>query len=280
MTNEEYYSSEDNHGNYQYIGLGSIIDSLEMEKEGDNDSLLKGVPRHLLVKYALDGVRDLTNSGDGDEMELELEIGQNLQFITPPDFVDYLQVFVIGTNNELLLLEYNSKMNIAKSFLQDDEFNVVFDDLGKAIEVDGNNVYNEPSIRYQYFGRDFNTQTNINTSAISRNGDFKVDKRRGVIAFSSALAGRNIVLRYLSDGLQQHNIDNEKVTVNKHIKIALEDYIFWRAISRRKNTSQSATLTALNRFKTSRHKASILVKDISANRIARVMRGHFKPLKF
>lgn len=284
MSDQTYYTNEDNFGNYQYVSISQVIDSLQAEAEGDNDSLLKGVPRYLLVKYAIEGVRDMNNSGNGDVLNLQLEVGSNLQFICPPDFVDYVAAYVVGADGELYKLDFNDKINIAKSFLQDESFNIIFDDEGNAIEADGMNVYDEGFSRHEYCGKEFastyGTQSNADTSKISQNGDFVVDKQRGIISFSSNVEGHHVVLRYLSDGLQQRNIDGEQITIHKHIKTALEDFVFWRAISRRKSVGQSTKAAAKNTYITAKHRASILLKDISAHRINKAMRSHFKPLKF
>lgn len=281
MTVEQYYSDESNYGNYQYIPISQVIDSIELEADADNDSLLKGIPRYLFVKYALDGIREMNKGGIGDELWRELEIDSSLQFILPVDFVDYLKVFVVGDDKKLYLLDYNSSMNIAQTYLQDDEFNILFDDEGFPLEADGENIYNEGFSNYSYAGDGCSTgRVNLDTSKISKHGDFMVDKKRGVIAFSSNLDGKNIVLKYLSDGLQQQNINGEQITIHKHLKATIEDYIYFRAIDRRRNVSSREKLKAYNRYRATKHKATILLADITYQKINKAMRSVFKPLKF
>ncbi len=280
QTAEAYYTNKDNHGNYQFVPISQVIDSLTLEAQGDSDSYLKNVPRHLLIKYAVDGVREMSFNGNGDVLALELSIGDDLQMILPQDFVDYTEVFVVGEDNRLYLLDYNSDINIARSFLQDHWYEIVFDSEGDEIEVDGHNIYNKTYRRYTYHGGCYSQkQKNIDFTKFSKFGEFIIDKRRGVIGFSSNLKGKHIVLRYLSDGLQQKHIDGEKITVHKQLINPLEHYIYLRAIERRKNVPEREKQRANRKYKTAKHKASILLKDINAHRIAKAMRSVFKPNK-
>lgn len=276
-----YYSDENNHGNYQYVPISQMIDALTLEGEGDSDSYLKNVPRHLMIKYAIDGVRELSLGGNGDTLALELCVGGDLKFVLPQDFVDYLEVFVI-VEHKLYLLEFNSDIITAGTFLQNDNCGILFDDAGDALESDGNNAYNIPHKRYEYGGKYeeyCGGKTNIDTSKLSKHGEFKVDKRRGCMIFSSDMEDMDIVVRYVSDGLQQKNIDGEKITVHKYLITALEDYMYFRSIARKGNVPANEKHRANQKFKTSKHKASILLKDINPHRIAKAMRSQFKPLK-
>ncbi|WP_062057386.1 hypothetical protein [Aquimarina longa] len=282
QTAEEYYTNKENHGNYQYIPISQVIDSISIEAESDNDSYLKGIPRHLFIKYAVDGVREMNFSGNGDTLGLELSIGDDLQMILPQDYVDYTEVFVIGEDCKLYLLDYNSSINSSPTYLQDHKYAIVFDSEGDEIELDGNNIYNKLYTRYEFAGNFYNysKQSNIDTSKLSKHGEFLIDKKRGVIGFSSNLRGKNIVLRYISDGLQQKNIDGDKISVHKHLKNALEHYIYLRAIERRRNVPEREKQRANKKYKTAKHKAAILLKDINSHRIAKAMRSVFKPNKF
>lgn len=288
-TSQQYYTDSDQHGSYQYLPISQVIDSIFMEATADADSNLKGVPRHLLVRYAVDGLRDMTLNGGADILALELSIGNDLQMVLPQDFVDYVDVFIVGEEGRLYRLDFNKEINTAKSFIQDDRFEIIFDDEGNSIEVDGNNTYNMPHKRYDYSGNDYsdymgsssaNGQKNIDTSKLSKYGEFTLDKRKGVIGFSSDLVGKDIVLRYTSDGLQQRNIDGETVTVHKHLVNPLRDYVYLRAIDWRRNVSQGEKNKALKRFKTSKHHALIKMRDITTHKISRAMRSVFRPNKF
>lgn len=290
MTHEEYYEDDQNHGSYQYVSLKDVIDDIELEANAIQDSLMKGIPRFMIAKYAIDGLREMNASGNSEVLALQLEIGSDLKFILPPDFVDLLKIFVVSDSGELFLLEENNRVNTSKSFLQDHEFNVVFDNEGYAVEVDALNVHDNQSKSnnnescYRFLGRnfwdDFSTQTNIDTSKLSKNGHYTIDKNRDVISFSSNMLERQIVVTYISDGIQSNTIEKEAVKVHKHLITALGDYIYWRSILRTRNISQSDKTRARNTYLTSKHRASILLKDFSSHKINKAMRSAFKPLKF
>lgn len=294
-TAESYYDSESNYGNYQYIYVSQVIDSLNFEGQLQDDNFLSTVPRSLLTKFAVDGVRELNFSGQGHTLALELSIGSDLQMILPQDFVDYLRVCVIGEDNKLYTLDYNRNINIANSFLQDHDYELVFDSDGDTIDVDGHNTYAEPYTRYDFAGDFFSgttsrgsystsyshrKQSNNDTSHFSKFGEFIIDKQRGVIAFSSDLQGKDIVLFYISDGLESNLIDGEKIKIHKYLKTPLEDYIYLRCVERRQNVPQREKYRANQKFKTSKHKAAIRLMDLTPAKISRAMRSVFKPNKF
>lgn len=297
QTAEQYYGDPANHGNYQYLPISQILDSMELEIAQDQDHYLKGTKRPLLCQYALDGVREFNAGALGDVLSLELTIGDDLQFILPQDFVDYLKVYYVGPDDKLYLLDYNSSMSIAKSFLQDDQNEIIFDDQGDEIEVDGLNVFAKPYKRYRIVTGEFyatqesvkgyisthnvhRKQSDSNFTYFSKHGDFVIDRRRGAIAFSSNLANSTIVLQYISDGLQQSAIDGEKITIHKHLKVCLEDYMYMRGIDRKRSVPAVEKQRARARYKSTKHKAKILLSDINSHRIAKAFRAAFKPLKF
>ena len=289
ITGQQYYSDQENYGSYQFYKLSDVIDSLMLEVQADTDSFLKGVDRFLMKKYAVAGLRDMAFSGAGDVHILEITIGTNLQFILPQNYVDYLRVSVIGRDCRLEVLDLNGRIHLGQAYLQDNSDKIIFDSDGEPIEVDGNNAFNKPHkvyefgnrygeyIRNDHYAHDYNI--NVDTSKFTRHGEFNIDKRRGIMMFSSNLAGRDIVIEYISDGIDEKVLDEKPITFHKYYKEALEDYIYHRAIARKRNVPFNEKQRANAKYKTSKHKAVLLMANLDPQRIARVMRLGFKPIK-
>lgn len=280
MTSQEYYSDRRNHGNYQFLALDEVVDTMFFEAQSDNDSHIRSVPRMLLLRYAKNGVRELNFGNGGRIILLELSIGDDLQFILPEDYVDYIRVSVVGKDGRLYILDINNRINIAPSYLQDHQYKLIFDSDGALIEVNGNNAFSKP-YRVLEFSRYCNGSYGVNrdTTKLSRYGEFTVDKDDGVILFSSNLRGKDVVLEYKSDGLELKNVKGKDIKIHKYLRKALEDYIYKEAIARRRNVPNSEKVDARNRFKSSCHRASILLADFNPQQISRVMRGAFRPNK-
>ncbi|TSE11274.1 hypothetical protein [Aquimarina algiphila] len=289
QTGQEYYSDPNNYGSYQFFPLTEVLDSLVLESQADTDSYLKNVDRFLLKKYAVAGLRDMAFSGQGDVIELEINIGDDLQFILPQDYVDYLKVSVISEDFHLETLDYNPSIHMGKAYLQDHEYDIIFDSEGAPINVDGNNTFRRGHkiyefgnryaeyLRHDHYAHDYNI--NADTSKFTRHGEFDIDQRRGVISFSSNLAGRDIVLQYLSDGLNEKAVKNQPITIHKYYKEPLENYIYYAAIRRKRNVPYNEKERAKREYKTNKHIAKVLMLNLDPQRIMRVMRSAFKPVK-
>lgn len=286
-----YYEDKDNWGSYSFTTVNKVIDNLYLEAESDSDSYIKNVPRHLLVRYAIQGYKELNLSTNTSVKAIELGIGEKLQMVLPHDFIDYTEVFVVGEDCKLYLLDFNKDLNISPSYLQDDKYELLFDDLGNLIEVDGNNIYRKPYKSFLVDGvyRDGcccsgwsysnHKRVNINTSQVSKFGEFAIDKKKGVIAFSSNLQGKDIVLRYVSDGMYQETVEDD-LKLDKRLQETLESYVYHRAIERRRNVPANEKLRARNRYLKIRHDAVVLMADLTAQRINKIVNSLFRPNKF
>jgi hypothetical protein len=107
------------------------------------------------------------------------------------------------------------------------------------------------------------------------NGTFYIDYSNGFIHFGSALAGKTIVLDYISDGLGS---DGEMV-VHKFAEEAVYKWIAYGVISSRSNIPEYI----VQRFKKERfaeaRKAKIRLSNIKIEEFTQVLKGLSKPIK-
>ena len=78
-TAEQYYSSSDNYGNYQYISLDKVIDTFNLRYVGD-DKLINNVRRYDIIGHAKKGLQELNYDALKEIKKLELEVGDDLRF--------------------------------------------------------------------------------------------------------------------------------------------------------------------------------------------------------
>ena len=231
---EDYYSNRSNHGSYQYVRLSQLIDGYMLEVLSDSDSYIKHKPRSLFIRHAKRGIAEMNADLPVCLKKIELSIGDDLSFIFPEDFVDWVGVYKVGDNLELLPLEETTSKNNAGSFLQDHDYNLIFDSEGNAINVDGNNIQTQGFEPTKLNTHCDSPSFQLDTSKLSKYGSFVVDRDAGAFYFDSSLSGRDVVLSYVSDGL--HGDSNEDdLFVHKYYEEPLLNWVYWKLIEHGRN---------------------------------------------
>jgi hypothetical protein len=274
QTPEQYYSNEDNFGSYQYTNLKDIIDSMLLEAQ-DDDSFLKNTPRSKLIRHAKQAIREVTRQVANDVIAIEVTVPGSLCWPMPQDYVNYARVSVVEYDSvtgslRLQPLDVNYKINTAIGYLQDNNADIIFDEDGLIITADSSNGYAKPYKKYN-FSTEY--QPTLNTSKLSQFGEFTPDERRGMFLFSSDLSDREIVIEYVSDGLQAGFLD-EEITVHKYLRDTIENWVYFSCIERRRNVPQNEKDRALRRYKTTLHQAKMALANFDLLRIARTLRAN------
>ena len=129
----------------------------------------------------------------------------------------------------------DKQTTIAKAYLQDDDYDIIFDSDGAATEgtsvidtrlsqvatVDNDTFTN---LDYEFFGGRFG----MYTDRTNVNGMYNIDKNAGYIRFSSEVKNGAIVIEYISDGLAY--LTEDELKVNKLAEDFLIKYIAYQII--------------------------------------------------
>ena len=270
QTPDTYYSDEDLYGKYQYVPMSQIVNAMVLETQ-DDDSYLKGTKREKILYHAKQGLRNLSMDVANDVLAFEITVPDSLVWPLPQDYVDYIRISLVEldtTVNSYMLypLDINYNMHIAIGYLQDNDAELLYDNDGYILEADSSNAIAHEYKRYSVSTTYLGNQPTKDTSQYSRYGEFAIDERRGIIVFSSGLADKEIVIEYVSDGLQNELWETE-VTVHKYLKEALEDYIYFQCISRKRTVPSNEKERANRKFKSSRHRAVLARSDFDMMRI-------------
>jgi hypothetical protein len=273
VTPEQYHNDENSHGNYQYVSLKSIIDSLELEAL-DDDSFLKNTKRYQMIRHAKNAIKEVTKQAANDILAIEITVPDNLVFALPQDYVNYVRVSVVVLDEStgskrLQVLDVNNKINISTGYLQDHNAQILFDNNGYILTTDADNAYGNPYKTFAF--TDAGGQPNLDTAKLSQYGEYTIDERRGKILFSSELGNREIVLEYISDGLQAE-INDDEITVHKHIVNTVRDWAYYACIECKRNIPMNEKKRALDRYKTTLHQAKLDRADFNFVQIARAFR--------
>jgi hypothetical protein len=117
----------------------------------------------------------------------------------------------------------------------------------------------------------------LNTETANANPTFTIDKKAGVINFSSAMNDKLAILEYISDGME--NGDDSKVTVNK----LFEEYIYAAIEFGILNSKLGVQEYIVNRVRKRKlallRNAKLRLSNIHPGRLLQNMRGQDKWIK-
>lgn len=268
----EYHDDEESHGSYIFCSIGDIVQELEQESL-DPDSYLTNTPRSKIVAKVKEGVREMNRDLKKTVLAREFTVSPSLYFTLPQDYMDWVRVSVIDENGRLQPLNINNKIHAGAAYLQDNDWELLFSQEGEVLTVDSNNAYGKPYKRYEFCPTYRGRQFELDTTKLSVWGEFTIDEHRGKIVFSSNLNDKDIVLEYISDGLQMETLKLEEIQVHKVLKNSIWAYAYAECIRTRRNVPQNEKYASRQRFKTERHNAVIEAANFDMNEIMRFSSG-------
>jgi hypothetical protein len=270
MTSETYYSEEGNFGKYQYFSLKEFMDEIMLETQ-DDDSVIKNTKRSKLLNVAMRGIRLLSRDVANDVLAFEVTISESLVWPVPQDYVNWVRVSLVVNDDQtkskrLVPLDVNYKIQTAVGYLQGHAGKILFDSNGEILKADSSNAIARPYKSYEFNCSD--GQFTTDASKFSKYGEFTIDERRGIFVFSSNVMDQEVVIEYVSDGLQGQ-LKAEQITMHKYLRDALYDYVIKESIATKRNVSRSEKEYWTNKWKGSRHRAVMARADFDLLRIAR-----------
>jgi len=247
LTGYQYYENAGaspenaNWGSYQYVSLSDIVKNFMMMYTGQ-DKLLANVSRAQVIFHAKRGIQELNYDAFKEIKALELDVCENLRFVLPNDYVNWVRISLFK-NGCLYPLTENIQINSAKAYLQDNDCNILFDELGNIIQPEqsgldagrinktNKSIYLNEGSKYHgqegylinnryYFDFPIGARYGLNSETANSNPTFKIDNKSGVINFSSGMSGETCIVEYISDGMEGG--DDSLVSVNK----LFEEYIY------------------------------------------------------
>lgn len=302
LTGYQYYENSgnlpenENWGSYQYISLDDIVNNFMLMYVG-NDKLINNVQRYNVLFHAKRGIQEINYDALKEIKILEISICDDLKFILPNDYVNYVRISLYK-DGVLRPLTENIQTNYSNSYLQDNNCRVLFDQDGNILEgtsiLDYDRVTDKQKTMYpgsgMYAGRegvnidqnwyfDYSIGANygLNTETANVNPTYRIDKASGVINFGSGMAGELCILEYISDGMQ--NGDDSKVSINKLAEEFIYAYIKY-AILNSKVGVQEYVVNRAKKDKTALlRNAKIRLSNIHPGRLLMNMRGRDKWIK-
>ena len=296
-TNDGVSPTDANWVSYQYVSLADIMTNFELMYDG-NHSLVNNENRYKILFHAKRAIQELNYDAFKEIKALELTVYDDLRFVLPSDYVNWVKLYLFK-NNTLLQLTENIQVQSATSYIQTGSASFTYDT--------GNNVNTEESdldttrksgaLNSIYLNQNNENDVNVNcvdcegdiynsrigaryglnTETANINPTFTIDKRAGVINFDSTMANQQCVLQYISDGMEDGN--NSTIQVNK----LFEDYIYAYIQYAILNSKFGVQEYIINRAKRNKQallrNAKIRLSNIHPSRLLMNLRGENKWLK-
>ena len=289
---------EDNYGSYEYIKLTDAIDNFMVGYVGDG-KLIQTAKKSDVLFFAKRSLQEFSYDTLKSIHSQELNIPASLSIILPQDYVNYVRVSFIDQLGVKRIIYPANNLTIApfETPIQDQAGVPTQDNFGENIEgtslteerwkrandnlINGNfaNNFNEIEEYRNAYGLDgswnWGRQYGLEPQLSQTNGWFNMNEREGKMSFSSNLAGKMIVLEYISDGLAY----DSDTKVPKLAEDALYASILYSIISTRSG-QQEYLVQRLQKDKRAKlRNAKIRLSNIKLDEIVQVMRGKSKWIK-
>ena len=302
---QTYYGASGDYGNYRQIPLQEIIDSFSAAYVGEN-KLCDNVVSTDITFHAIRALQELSYDTLRCTKDIEVEIPSTLVLVMPVDYVNYVSVQWVDGNGTFRRLYPTDKtgnpFDVEEpvenwgGFTTDGDAGTE-DDLDRTAAVDGNfGSTTFDNFKAQdandigqldadeindVFGRLEGGRYGIDPQYAQGNGTFFVDETQGKFHFSSSVAGKTVVLKYISDGLggTSSNINLATSYVPKLAEEAIYKHILYGILSARKDTNPGIlALIKKERFAETR-KAKLRLSNIKLEELTQVLRGSSKIIK-
>jgi len=280
-TSAEYYEDVDSHGNYQYVLMSDIVNEFMMSL--DPDDFVFGVRRFRVLHQARKAFKELYYDVVQEIRAIELELSPTLTVTLPPDFVNYVRISWVDDKGQLHPMSVDDKMSIAQVYLQDNDYEILFDEVGCVLQsteegLDLDPITGEAIPEGSISGgmvSCYQFAPNRDMSRVFTNGTYKIDKSAGVIRFGSEVFGKDVVLEYISDGLFVgcEGKAESKLSIHKFAEEAVNSYIYWQLIMMRRNVPQNEKLRARKEYFNNRRIAKRRLKTLRVAELMQYFRG-------
>lgn len=281
-----------NWGSYQFVSLPDIVRNFQSNYVGQG-KLINRAERSEIIFHAKMAIKELYFDAFKQVKVLELDLNEDIQFVLPPDYVGWVRVSVYK-NGVLRPLQENPRENSASAYLQSQDGRILFNESGEVLEPGASQiemdrisgaqktVFNEGGESFDgipgydvdgtyYYDMVIGHRYGRDSSKSYVGPSFRVDRNRGVINFSSDMAGELCILEYVTDGME--NGDDALVTVNKFFEKYLYAYISYHILESSVNTPEYVVRRFRRRHTAELRNAKIRMSKLDYNSLLMPLRS-------
>ena len=296
-TNNGVNPTNNNWGSFQYVSLKNLVNNFLLMYEG-NHEMVNNVNRFKVLFFAKRGIQELNYDALKEIKALELKVYDDLKFVLPSDYVNWVKLSLFKDNVIRDLVE-NIQVQSATQYIQtgssaftydaSDNVNTQTSSLDTS-RTDGslksiylNDVREEAvnpgcnNCEDDIYQSKIGARYGLNTETANFNPTFTIDKANGVINFDSTMANQQCILQYISDGMENGNDSNIKV--NKLFEDYLYAYIKYSILNNKFGVQEYIVNRARKDKQALLRNAKIRLNNIHPSRLLMNLRGENKWIK-
>jgi hypothetical protein len=300
----EYYDNsgsnpqDKNWGSYQYVSLKDIVTNFMLMYQG-NHSLVNNEERYKIIFHAKRAIQELNYDAFKEVKALQVELDDAMRYVLPSDYVNWVRVSMFE-NGVLFPLTENIQATTAQQYLKDNNGALLFDENGEVLNPEFSDfdlarikgtkksIYLNDSSPFNgsegyccdgawYFDYAIGARYGLNTETANANPTFRIDSKVGVINFDSTMAGKSVILEYVSDGMEGGN--NSLITVNKLFEEYVYAYIQYAILNSKLGVQEYIVARARKQKSALLRNAKIRISNIHPGRLLMNLRGQSKWIK-
>ena len=285
-TNAEYYTGN-NYGSYIYISLDDIINNFIVAYIGAG-KLIPSAKRTDIMFHAKRGLQEFSYDTLKVIKSQELTIPPSLSLAIPQDYVNYVKLsWIDDAGAKHIIYPTRVTSNPTELPIQDNTGEPTQDQAGANLlseqslteerwqSQDQTNNWRPDNYKYPFNEGLIGQRYGLQPEEAQVNGKFTINERTGTFSFTSDLAGKLIILEYISDNLAY----DADMKVPKMAEQAMYMHIAYSILSGRAGIPEYI----VNRFKRDRssalRNAKIRLSNIKIEEIAQVFRNKSKWIK-
>ena len=300
----EYYDNngfnpeDKNWGSYQYVSLKDIVTNFMLMYQG-NHSLVNNEERYKIIFHAKRAIQELNYDAFKEIKALEISLPDTVRYVLPSDYVNWVRVSMFE-NGVLFPLTENIQATTAQAYLKDNSGALLFDENGEVLNPEFSDfdlarikgtkksIYLNEASPFNgsegyccdgawYFDYAIGARYGLNTETANANPTFRIDSKAGVINFDSTMAGKSVILEYVSDGMEGGN--DSLITVNKLFEEYVYAYIQYAILNSKLGVQEYIVARARKQKSALLRNAKIRISNIHPGRLLMNLRGQSKWIK-
>ena len=292
-----YYVANGNHGEYQYITLEDIIETFLATYVG-KDKICENVLSSDVAFHASRAFQELNYDVSRRILSQELVIPPSLSMLLPRDFINYVKFSWSDTAGIKHIIYPANGLTSNPTDVGYDAATDAYSFTANVLDTDetSDTVTNFKTNTPNELTNDFDYNDDYTDLSVGRrygleprlaqvNGTFFIDYKTGKVHFSSNIAGKTVIIEYISDGLgyagdnTDGDISSGKAVIHKFAEEACYKHILYGCLLARRDTDGGLlSVIKRERFAETR-KAKLRLSNIKLEEITQVLRGQSKHIK-
>ncbi len=281
------FAIDNNYGSYEYIKINDIINNFMVAYIGAG-KLIPSAKRTDIMFHAKRGLQEFSYDTLKSIKSQELTIPPSLSIVIPQDYVNYVKCsWIDDAGAKHIIYPTRVTSNPTELPIQDNDGIPTQDAQGENNLAEqsktetrwaaqgSENDLRPDDYRYPFNEGLIGQRYGLQPEEAQVNGKFTINERTGTFSFSSDLAGKLIILEYISDGL---SVDLD-MKLPKMAEQAMYMHIAYSILSGRAGIPEYI----VNRFKRDRssalRNAKIRLSNIKIEEISQVFRNKSKWIK-